>query len=184
MEDKKIVELYFSRSEFAITATQEKYGALLLGLAKKITGSEVDAEECVNDALLGLWNSIPPAEPENLRAYVCKVVRNLSLKRLSYNLAEKRSANVEMPLSELEEVLPDGAARDALDMVDFGLLLNGFLAELKPEARMIFTQRYFFFDTIPEIAEDLGVSQNKVKSSLRRTRNKFKNYLSTKGSAL
>lgn len=184
MDDKKIVELYFSRSESAITATQEKYGALLSGLAKKITGSEVDAEECVNDALLGLWNSIPPAEPENLRAYVCKVVRNLALSRLSYKLAEKRSANAEMPLSELEEVLPDGAARDALDMVDFRLLLNGFLAGLKPEARIIFTQRYFFFDTIPEIAEDLGVSQNKVKSSLRRTRNKLKNYLSTKGSAL
>lgn len=184
MEDKKILELYLSRSEIAITATQEKYGGLILGLAKKITGSEVDAEECVNDALLGLWNSIPPAKPENLRAYACKVVRNLSLKRLSYNLAEKRSVNAGIPLDELEEVLPDGAARDALDRVDFMEFLDGFLAGLRPEARMIFVQRYFFFDSIPEIAEDSGFSENKVKSSLKRTRSRFKNYLSTKGSAL
>lgn len=184
LEDEKIVGLYHSRDELAIAATQDKYGKLCLGIAKKILGSEIDAEECFNDALLGLWKSIPPARPDNLKAYVCKTVRNLSFKRLSYKLAEKRSVNAEVPLEELEAVLPDGAARDALDRIDFSLLLDEFLQGLKPEARVIFTQRYFFFDSVSDISADLGISQSKVKSSLLRTRNKFKSYLIEKGSAL
>lgn len=184
MEDSKIVGMFLERDELAIEAAQEKYGGLCLGLARRILGSDSDAEECVNDTLLGLWNSIPPAEPDNLRAYICKTVRNLSFKRLTFKLAEKRSVNFEVPLSELETVLPDGAARDAFDRVDFALFLEEFLKGITPEARAVFIRRYFFFDSPSDIAADMGISESKVKSSLWRTRNKFKSWLKEKGSAL
>ena len=122
MEDEKITDLFLQRSESAIGLMQEKYGDLLLNVAKKITGSDIDAKECLNDALLRLWQSIPPAHPKNLRAYSCKVVRNLAFKRLTYSLAEKRNVNSELPLNELEAVLPDTATDDAIQNIDFSLL--------------------------------------------------------------
>ena len=184
MEDEKIIGLYFARDELAITETQKKYGTLLFGIAKRILGADIDAEECLNDALLGTWNSIPPAAPDNLRAYVCKIVRNLSIKRLDYNLAEKRSVNSELSLDELEAVLPDGAALEELERIDLSILLDGFLRTLTTETRAVFVRRYFFFDSIPDIAADLGLSKSNVKTSLWRTRNKFKEYLQEKGSGL
>lgn len=177
MEDKKIVELYFARDELAVTATQEKYGTLLKSLAVKILGDSESAEECLNDAYLALWSSIPPESPENLRAYSCKIVRNLAFKRLRYSLAEKRSVHSEVPLDELEASLSDGASQDAFSDVDFSILLNEFLGELKPESRKVFLKRYFFFDTVPEIAHDLGISESKVKSLLFRARSKFKSHI-------
>ena len=177
MEDKKIVELYFARDELAVSATQEKYGTLLLSIAVRILGDNACAEECLNDAYLAFWNSVPPESPENLRAYCCKIVRNLSFKRLEYNLAGKRSMRSEVPLDELEMSLCDGAAQEAFEDVDFSILVNGFLGELKPDARKIFLKRYFLFDTVPEIAHDLGISESKVKSLLFRARKKFKSYI-------
>lgn len=184
MEDEKIVELFFSRDERAVTVVKEKYGKLLYSVAFRMLRSHADAEECVNDALLAFWNSIPPARPDDLKPYVCRVVRNLSLKRLAYNLAEKRSQNVAVPLSELETVLPDAAAGDALDRVDLTLVLEEFLSTLGLENRAIFTRRYFFFDSVSDIAADIGISESKVKSSLLRTRNKLKKYLNMKGNAI
>ena len=184
LEDEKIVGLYFARDELAITETQKKYGTLLFGIAKRILGADIDAEECLNDALLGTWNSIPPAEPDNLRAYVCKIVRNLSVKRLNYNLAEKRSVNSEVSLDELEAVLPDGAALEELERIDLSIILDSFLRTLSPETRAVFVRRYFFFDSISDIAADLGLSKGSVKTSLWRTRSKFKEYLQEKGSGL
>ena len=184
MEDEKIVRLYLARDELAITETQKKYGTLLFGIAKRILGTDIDAEECLNDTLLGTWDSIPPAEPDNLRAYVCKIVRNLSIKRLNYNLAEKRSVNSEVSLDELEAVLPDGAALKELESIDLSILLDGFLRTLNSETRAVFVRRYFFFDSISDIAADFGLSKSNVKTSLWRTRNKFKVYLQEKGGGL
>ena len=184
MEDEKIVELYLQRSEFAIEATQQSYGNLLITVAKKITKSDDDAAECLNDALLNLWNNIPPARPQNLRAYSCKVVRNLAFKRLTYKLAEKRSVNSELPLDELEAVLPDGDADAQFQDIDFSLLLDRFLRGLKPESRVVFLKRYFFMDTVPEIAKDLKMSESKVNSLLWRARNKLKKDLYEKGAKL
>lgn len=177
MEDKRIVELYLARDELAVSATHEKYGTLLLSIAGKILGDNAAAEECLNDAYLALWNSVPREEPINLRAYACKVVRNLAFKRLGFELAEKRSVRSKVPLEELEAALSDGEAYAAFEEVDFSILVNGFLHELKPESRKVFLKRYFFFDTVPEIACDLGISESKVKSLLFRARNKFKGYV-------
>ena len=184
MEDKQIVELYQQRNEDAIAHTQKKYGAMLLRIAKKITGSDDTAAECLNDALLNLWRNIPPAEPKSLRAYASKAARNLALKRLTHDLAEKRSINAAVPLDELEAVLADGDSEARFQSVDFSMLLEGFLRGLTPESRVVFLKRYFFMDTVPEIAQDLGISESKVKSLLFRARNRLKKELNYKGAKL
>ena len=184
MEDKKIVSLFLVRDEQAVAAANDKYGKLLYGISSKILCSPSDAEECLNDSLLALWNSIPPNEPDDLRAYACRIARNLSLKRLSYNLAEKRSQNAGIPLSELEAILPDDTALEALKSVDLSLVIDSFIKTQSPEMRAVFVRRYFFFDSVGEIAGDIGISESKVKSMLFRMRNKLKKYLNMKGSAL
>ena len=184
MEDEKIVELFMSRDELAISATREKYGKLLFGISKHILGSGADAEECLSDALLVLWQTVPAEKPHCLKAYSCKVIRNLSLKRLSYNLAEKRSPDSEISLDGIETALPDSAAREAFEMTELTVLLNDFLRTLKPDARVMFVRRYFFFDSVSDIASDLGLGASKVKTTLWRTRAELKKYLSGKGSAL
>ncbi len=175
MDDERIVGLFLSRDEAAIEAVREKYGVLMFGVAKKITGSEADAEECVNDALLNLWRNIPPAVPRNLRAYSCQVIRNLAFKRLTYSLAKKRSVNSSVAFDGFEAVIFDGEAEARLENVDFSVLLDGFLRSLGTQSRVVFMKRYFFMDSIDEIARDLNMSQSKVKSLLWRARNKLKN---------
>lgn len=184
LEDEKIIELFFSRNECAVSEVKEKYGKLLLGASKRLLRSESDSEECLNDTLMALWDTIPPQKPDSLRAYALRLIRNISLNRLKYNLADKRSKDSEVPFSEFGESLPDGAARDELENVDLKLLLDDFLSGLDTETRVIFVRRYFFFDSLPDIAADLNVSQGKVKTLLFRTRKKLKGYLTGKGSAL
>ena len=184
MEDEKIIEFFNSRDERAVSAVKEKYGVLMLEVSRRILRSPDDAEECLNDALMALWKSVPPEKPDSLRAYALRLIRNISLNRLNYNLAKKRTGDLEVSLSELEIVLPDSGARSELDSVDFKLLIDGFLRGLKTEQRVIFTRRYFFFDSVGDIAQDLGISESKVKSSLMRLRKRLKGYLSGKGSAL
>lgn len=177
VEDKQIIELYFARDELAASATQEKYGGLLSGIALKILGESQAAEECINDAYLSLWRTIPPESPDNLRAYSCKIVRNTAFNQLRYSLAEKRSVHAEISLDELEETLSDGISPQAFENVDFKIVVNEFLEGLKPEARKVFLKRYFFLDTVPQIAADMGISESKVKSLLFRTRARFKSHI-------
>lgn len=181
MEDERIIELFNSRDEHAVSAVEEKYGRLLFGVAKRLLRFDSDAEECLNDALLAMWETIPPERPDSLRAYAMRLIRNISLDRLKYDLADKRSRDLAVPLSEFESILPDSAT---LERVDFSILLDGFLSTLHKDARVIFVRRYVFFDTVADIAADLGVSQSKVKSSLMRTRKRFKSFMGEKGSAL
>lgn len=177
VEDKQIIELYFARDELAVSATQEKYGGLLSGIALKILGESQAAEECINDVYLSLWRTIPPESPDNLRAYSCKIVRNTAFNQLRYSLAEKRSVHAEISLDELEETLSDGISPQAFENVDFKIVVNEFLEGLNPEARKVFLKRYFFLDTVPQIAADMGISESKVKSLLFRTRARFKSHI-------
>lgn len=107
MEDLKILELYFERNEQAIQETEAKYGKLCRGIAYNILNNREDAEECVNDTYAGVWNAIPPARPNNFTAFVCRIARNQSLKRLEFMKREKRSQAVLVSLDELEAILPD-----------------------------------------------------------------------------
>lgn len=174
MEDERIVGLFFERDGAALDEMQKKYGALLKSVAQKITGSEADAEECLNDALMNLWEAIPPARPQSLRAYSCRTVRNIALRRLTYNLADKRSANSAEPLDELEAVIADRGAELRFDDADFRLVLEGFLDGLSRESRVVFMKRYFFTDSVGDIAKDLNISESKVKSLLFRARRRLR----------
>lgn len=107
MDDLMIIELYFARDEQAIKETDIKYGKLCFSMANNILSNDEDSEECVNDTYLSVWNKIPPTRPSNFRAFICKIVRNLSIKKLEFNLRLKRTQNVTVSYAELEEVLPD-----------------------------------------------------------------------------
>ncbi len=174
LEDEKIVGLFFERNEKALRETEASCGALLRKTAKAILESDSDVEECLNDTLLSLWQNIPPAVPKSLRAYACKVIRNLAFKRLEYGLALKRSINSELPLDELEAVLFDLKTENEFSDVEFTLTLDSFLGSLSAESRAVFLKRYFFCDTVPQIAQDLCISESKVNSLLYRARKKLR----------
>lgn len=184
MDDNAIIELYFGRDEQALRETSDKYGALCFRVAHNILGSLEDAEEVVNDAYLATWNAIPPARPNSLRAFICGIARNSALKRLEYNTAKKRSPDVLLSFSELEEILTDGAdIHDTSDISaeELGALIEKFLKTQSADARCVFVRRYWFFDSIAEIAKKYYFSESKVKTLLSRTRKKLKTYLNKEG---
>lgn len=127
MDDLMIIELYFARDEQAIEETDTKYGKLCFHMANNFLSNDADAEECVNDTYLTAWNTIPPTRPNNFRAFLCKIVRNLSMKKLEFNLALKRTQNVTVSFSELEEVLPDTRTAPEWEYENLGKIITDFL---------------------------------------------------------
>ncbi len=181
MDDHQIIELYFARSETAIQETDQKYGKLCFGIAWNILFNREDAEECVNDTYLGVWNAIPPQRPYSFSAFISKITRNLSLKRLSYNTAIKRFHQTDLPFSELEATLPDNRFNPVIDDEGLGQIISDFLHSEKEESRNVFIRRYWFFDSVTDIAERYSFSESKVKSMLLRTRNRLRECLKKEG---
>ena len=181
MEDIKIIELYWERNEQAITETDLKYGRLCHSIAYNILNNRSDSEECVNDTYNGVWNAIPPTRPNNFMAFVCKIARNLSLKRLEYLTREKRSENMLISLNELESVLPDQSYDPNISDEYVGRAINRFLMEQKVDIRNVFIRKYFFFDSVKEISKRYSFSESKVKNMLFNTRNRLKDYLTKEG---
>ena len=159
MDDLRIVELYFERDEQAIRETDAKYGKLCYSIAYNILNNCEDSEECVSDTYVGVWNAIPPTRPNNLMSFVCKIARNLSLKRLEFITREKRSAELLISLDELAAVLPDERYAPDVSDEDIGKLISSFLRKQKEDARNVFIRKYFFFDSIAEIAERFGFTE-------------------------
>lgn len=180
MDDLQIIELYVARDERAIKETDIKYGALCFRVANDILCSREDAEECVNDTYWNVWNKIPPERPNNFTAFLCKFTRNLSLKKLESANAAKRSAAI-VPLSELEAVLPDDRIAPDVSEEELGKLISAFLRQEKKEARDIFLRRYWFFDSIRDIAIRYSFSESKVRSVLFRTRKRLREFLRKEG---
>lgn len=181
MQDLEIVELYLARNENAIKETDNKYGKLCFYVAVNILGNKEDAEECVNDTYLGVWNKIPPTRPGNFRAFLCKIARNLSLKRLEYNLAQKRFTDIFVSFSELKEVISDDRFRADIKDEEIGQMISCFLRTETRDVRNVFIRRYWFFDSITDIAVRYSFSESKVKSMLYHSRNKLKKYLKKEG---
>lgn len=177
MDDLQIIELYFDRNEKAIKETEVKYGKLCFSIANNILNNEADTEECVNDTYLSVWNTIPPQRPNNFMAFICKITRNISLKRIEFNNAVKRSAHTIISLSELEEVLPGTNNQPEIEDEQLGKLISDFLRSEKEDARNVFIRKYWYFDTIADIATRYSFSEGKVKSMLFHTRNRLKDYL-------
>lgn len=181
MDDLRIIDLYFERNEQAITETAAKYGKLCHSIAYNVLNNHEDSEECVNDTYIGMWNAIPPARPNNFTAFICRIARNLSLKRLEFLKREKRSADVVLSLDELAAVLPDDQYAPDVSDEDVGKLISQFLRTQKEDVRNVFIRKYYFFDSIKEIAVRYSFTESKVKNMLFYTRNKLKDYLIKEG---
>lgn len=181
MDDHKIIELYFSRDERAIKETDLKYGKLCHSIANNILKNNEDSEECVNDTYIGIWNTIPPEKPNHFMAFVCKIARNLALKKLESSMRQKRSQATVISLSELEEILSDDSIAADIGNEEIGKAISAFLRKEKADSRKVFIRKYYFFDSISEIAERYGFTESKVKNMLYHTRNKLKEYLIKEG---
>ena len=181
MDDLRIIELYFERDERAIEETDAKYGKLCHRIAYNILNNHEDSEECVNDTYIGVWNAVPPTRPNNFMSFVCKITRNLSLKRLEFMKREKRSADMLVSLDELAAILPDERYAPDVSDEDVGKLISAFLRNQKEDVRNVFIRKYYFFDSIRDIAERFGFTESKVKNMLFYTRNKLKDHLIQEG---
>lgn len=183
MDDAQIILLYEARNERAIAETSAKYGHMCQALADRILHNQQDTDECVNDAMLRLWNTIPPQKPRNLAAYVTTIVQNLAYDRRKHNLRQKRSSG-ELPLilDELSDCIPSDENVEAhVDQRLLDALIARFLDALSPEHRTIFVQRYMAFASLHEIAAMYRISESKVKISLYRTRKRLKRMLEQEG---
>lgn len=180
MDDEKIIALFFERDDKAIQETQAKYGRLCYSVAINILGVHEDAEECVNDAYLGVWNSIPPNRPSSFSAFLLKTTRNLSLKRLRFRTAEKRGGGqATLSFDELAECIPDSFdIEKELEASELTALINAFLRALPQTERRIFICRYWYCDSVADISKSFGFGEGKVKMILMRTRNKLRDLLS------
>lgn len=182
MEDRKIVELFWNRSEYAIAELAGKYGGLCRSLANRILRDSRDVEECVNDAYLAVWQRIPPERPSPLSAYICGITKNLALKKYHALAAQKRNSRYDMALEEISECLvSEHMVEDEVMAEEISAYVNVFLNTLKRKDRVIFIQRYWFCREIPEIAESLGVTCNYVNVRLFRVRDRLKKYLKEEG---
>lgn len=181
MDDSNIINLFFDRSEEAIRQLQSKYGGLCRRLALNLLHDETEAEDCLNDALLGVWNAIPPARPRVLSAFVCRVTRNLALRRLDYLNAGKRDRSRTLYLDEWDGLASNHGVEQLLDDKALGECINGFLGGLPSGERRVFVLRYWYNSSIRDIAATCGYSQSKVESMLHRTRKKLKRHLEEMG---
>lgn len=180
MEDLEIIELFISRDERAIAEIKNKYGSICKSVALSMLRSPEDAEECVNDVYIILWNNIPPA-PVNLKAYICRVTKNICLKKIEYNSAEKRNGKSKVSLSELGEDLRDEKFAVNEDNIELGEIISRFLRSQKPEVRNVFLRRYWLMEPVKEIAKRFSFSESKVKSMLFHTRGRLEKYLKKEG---
>lgn len=183
MEDRQIVDLYWARSEAAISETAAKYGKYCYSISFRILHSREDSEECVNDAYLSAWKAIPPRRPDKLAAFLGKITRNLSLNKWERYNAEKRGAGqVPLALDELRECVPaPGGGERIVDDLALAEALDRFLGALSEESRKLFMRRYWYLSPIKEIAADYSMSESKVKMSLLRAREQLRQSLEKEG---
>ena len=182
MNDDRIIELFFERSEQAIKELDAKYQKTLMKVSFNILNNELDAEECVNDTYLAAWNAIPPAKPNPLVAFVCKIVRNISLKRYEHNTAVKRNSFYDVSLEELDECLASvTTVEDEINERELVKIIESFLDSLSKENRVVFLRRYWFFDSYADIASQVGITEKNVSVKLSRIRNQLRTYLKERG---
>ena len=178
MEDEKIIELFFERSEQGIKELDKKYGSACRKLSYSIVNDLQDAKECVNDAYLGAWNAIPPEKPNPLVSYILKIVRNISLKCFSYKHAEKRNNSYTVAMSELQSCLSDSESVEGkVEARELAKIIEGFLDTLTVENRVIFLRRYWFADSYQDIAAFMGLTEKNISVRLTRIRGKMRQYL-------
>lgn len=182
MEDKQIIQLFFERREEALSEVSQKYGKYCRIIAQNVIGSNFDAEECFNDTLLDIWNSIPPNNPENLRAYVGKIARNNALDELKRQTAKKRGGKeMELITDEISEFSSNYSVEEAAEQREIIIEINRFLKGLTERKRKVFVLRYWYCCEVSEISGITGLTEENVYNVLKRERKKLLDYLRKRG---
>ena len=184
MTDEQIIHLYFDRDQSAITETDRKYGTYCYSIASNLLGRE-DSEECVNDTYHTAWTRIPPEIPQSLKAYLGRIVRNISISRFRRSHAQKRNSGVNILLSELEDCLPSAETVESeVDSRELSRLISSWLATLSSDDRALFVLRYWHGTAVQNLAEKCGCTPNAISLRIRRLRKSLKYYLEAKGVAI
>ena len=183
MEDRQIVDLYWQRSDLAISETDQKYGRYCHTIAYNICGTDEDAEECVNDTWFRAWNLMPDQRPIILSAFLGRITRNFAINLIkAKNRIKRGRGEAVYALDELEECIPGGTIPElALEEKELAKAIGRFVSGLPETEKKVFVLRYWYVAPIDDIAEKLGFSKGKVKTILFRTRKKLKNYLEEEG---
>lgn len=183
MEDSQIIELYWKRSEQAISESEQKYGSYCRCIAYRILNDREDAEECVNDTWLRAWKNMPPNRPGLLSAFLAKITRNLSLNRYEKRNAAKRGGGeIAVVLEELKECVPaHGDVEQSVNQKHLTALLDRFLGQLDGDNRNLFVLRYWYLYPVKEAATRCGMGQSKAKMRLMRMREELKELLAQEG---
>ena len=181
MKDDEIIALYFRRDEDAIRQTELAYGGKLYNLSYRLLWNREDAEESVSDTYMKAWENIPPTKPTFFYAYLAKICRFLAMGKLDWNNAAKRKAEVVELSDEMENCIPDLSREMQIQSRELGALLNEFLGTLSPENRQIFMHRYWYAESIAEIAQRFHLGESNVKTKLMRTRNALRSFLEKEG---
>ncbi len=182
MQDNEIVELYFSRNEAAIKETDSKYGALCYRVAYNILGIAEDSEECVNDTYLSVWEKIPPTKPDSLKAFICRITRNISISRYRSSHSKKRYSGMETMLSELRECVPSPYnVSEQADAAQLSQYISSWLDSLSAEDCALFVRRYWFGDSVKALAEKCGTAPEKMSQRMFRLRKSLRAYLEERG---
>ena len=180
MNDKSIIELFRNRDEQAIAELKLRYDRLCFHIAGNILSQCEDIEECINSAYYDIWNKIPPDEPDDLKTYLCRIVKNKAIDRLKYNTAAKRNAQLSVSLDELAECIPD-RSDDNISAKQLAAAISRFLRTQDERHRKIFVRRYWYGDSLAKIAEYFDMNEKTVATYLFRTRKKLKEFLKKEG---
>ncbi|RKI41098.1 sigma-70 family RNA polymerase sigma factor [bacterium D16-51] len=175
MEEQQVIELFWQRDKQAIRETEHLYAPLLQKIAKNITFSVEDAEECVNDTYFRLWNSIPPERPMSLRNYAARITRNLAIDMYRKNHSKGRGCEMAYIAEEIDSMF--GKADSRYDSLELKEIINTFLGKLDEKNRILFVRRYWMAESICELAGQFHMKESAVKMRLSRTREKFRKYL-------
>lgn len=182
MNDHELVALFLERSEQAITELMNRYGSSARRIAANILKDPLDAEECISEACLQMWESIPPAQPEHIGAYFCAVTRNVCLGRYHTNSSQKRNSHYDTALEELGDTIPAlNNVETEADARQLTVHLNGFLGQLDESSRYLFVRRYWHGDSVTDIAQQTGTTPHAVSVRLYRIRHKLQKYLQKEG---
>lgn len=182
INEESIIERLLARDESVLLVVKEQYWQYCLTIARNILSDRGASEECVNDALLAVWNSIPPNTPNNFKAYIGKLTKRIAINRYNKDFAQKRKADKSaVSLDEIEEMIGDNTVEACVDSADLSRSISLFLRSLSEKERDIFVRRYWYLDSLGNICRSYGFGKSKVKMMLKRTREKLAEYLKTEG---
>ena len=183
MDDNKIIELLFERAETVLDEVSCKYSKLYKGVIREVLSDECDVDECGNDVLLAVWNSIPPNHPNSLPAYICKIARRIGVDKLRYHTRQKRNTGYTVMLSELNDCLPTKEIVDDTNENSQVIrsVLSAFLRSLEPETEILFVRRYMYLESVTDLANRFELNENRISVKLYRTRKKLKKMLEKEG---